>query len=235
MDFGSTIPLIKNSIDVRSPGVRLSAYFINGFEHGTSNPLLEFELYNTDHLMLNLRHGRNDLNEQWFVSRVADVICDYWMISQVVYTRTLHNNPLFLHGVREQGGKASHCATNRISPAFCKAALCSSSVSVCVRSFGVMWKCGELNGSGISPVLWPVTYGPAHDRQGTACFICGQRGLFTFLFQLFSPPASSFLSFSIRLFLLESHPALTRPHISCSSCCNAEVYWQFAQSLSREF
>ncbi len=146
------------------------------------------------------------------------------MISQVAYTRTLHTNPLFLHGVREQGGKASHCATNRISPAFCKAALCSSSVSVCVRSFGVMWKCGELNGSGISPVLWPVTYGPAHDRQGTACFICGQRGLFTFLFQLFPPPASSFLSFSIRLFLLESHPALTRPHISCSSCCNAEVY-----------
>ncbi len=55
MDFGSTIPLIKNSIDVRSPG--LSAYFINGFEHGTANPLLEFELYNTDHLMLNRRHG----------------------------------------------------------------------------------------------------------------------------------------------------------------------------------
>ncbi len=124
------------------------------------------------------------------------------MISQVVYTRTLHNNPLFLHGVREQGGKASHCATNRISPAFCKAALCSSSVSVCVRSFGVMWKCGELNGSGISPVLWPVTYGPAHDRQGTACFICGQRGLFTFLFQLFSPlPALSCRSPSVFFYL----------------------------------
>lgn len=60
-----------------------------------------------------------------------------------------------------------------------------------------MWKCGELNGSGKSPALWPVTYGPAHDRQGTACFICGQRGLFTSLFQFFFLPALSCRSQSL--------------------------------------
>lgn len=137
------------------------------------------------------------------------------MISQVAHTHThthtWHNNPVFLHRVREQGGKAPLCATNRISPAFCKAALCSSAMCVCVRSFRVMWKCGELNGSGISPVLWPVTYGPAHDRQGTPCFICGQRGQFTLLFQLFSPlPALSCRSPSV-FFYLNPIRALTRP------------------------
>lgn len=106
---------------------------------------------------------------------------------------------------------------------------------VCVQSFGVMWKCGELNGSGISPVLWPVTYGPAHDRQGTPCFICGQRGLFTLLFQLFLPPASSFLSFSIRLFYLNPIRALTRPPSAVLPAAMQRFTDSFlSESLSRE-
>ncbi|ROI46610.1 TBC1 domain family member 22B [Anabarilius grahami] len=98
-----------------------------------------------------------------------------------------------------------------------------------------MWKCGELNGSGISPVLWPVTYGPAHDRQGTPCFICGQRGLFTLLFQLFFPPASSFLSFSIRLFYLNPIRALTRPPSAVLPAAMQRFTDSFlSESLSRE-
>lgn len=183
--------------------------------------------------MLNLRHG----GTTWMSSKLFHELQTWFVIikwslrSLILAHGTI--TPFFSTGSENRVAKPffvpqTGFLLHSVKPLYA-AALC-----VCVRSFGVMWKCGELNGSGISPALLPVTYGSAHDRQGTACFICGQGGLFTFLLQLPPPrPALSCRSPSF-FFYLNPIRALTRPHISCSSCCNAEVYWQFAQSLSRE-
>jgi len=136
------------------------------------------------------------------------------MISPVSHTRTrcIHGTitPFFPTGSENKVAKSlfvpqTGFLLHSVKPLYA-AALC-----VCVRSFRAMWKCGGLNGSGISPVLWPVTYGQAHDRQGTPCFICGQRGLFTLLFQL-SPPLPALSCRSPSVFFY-SNPirALTRP------------------------
>lgn len=232
--FWWTIPFIKNSIDVRSPGVRLSAYFINGFEHGSSNPLLESKLYNTDHLMLNLRRG----GATWMSSdlfhdlQTSLMIIERSLRSLIVTQGTITS--FFSTGSENRVAKPSFVPQtgfllHSVKPLYA-AALC---VCVCPKLWSdvEMWRAKWIRNlsSAAASDIWPGPWPAGH----CMLHLWSKRAIY-FAFPAFFPlPALSCRSPSV-FFYLNPIRALTRPHISCSSCCNAEVYWQFAQSLSRE-
>ncbi len=176
-----------------------SAYFINGFEHGSSNPLLEFELYNTDHLMLNLRHGGTTwMSSDLFHELQTWLVITEWSLRLLILAHSTIT-PFFSTGSENRVAKPlivpqTGFLLHSVKPLYA-AALC---VCVCPKLWSdvEMWRAKWIR--NLSSAV-PVTYGPAHDRQGTACFICGQRGLFTFLFQLFFP--------SCQLFPVVLHPS----------------------------
>ncbi len=190
-----------------------SAYFINGFEHGSSNPLLEFELYNTDHLMLNLRHGGTTwMSSDLFHELQTWLVITEWSLRLLILAHSTIT-PFFSTGSENRVAKPlivpqTGFLLHSVKPLYA-AALC---VCVCPKLWSdvEMWRAKWIR--NLSSAV-PVTYGPAHDRQGTACFICGQRGLFTFLFQLFFPSCQLFPVVLHPSFLLESHPGShSAPH-----------------------
>lgn len=216
---------------MRSPGVRLSAYFINGFEHGSANPLLESELYNMDHLMLNLRHGAMTwMSCDLFHELQTSLMIIEWSLRSLILIHIHGTITLFFSTGSEnrvakplfvpQTGFLLHS----VKPLY-GAALCVC-VCVCPKLWSdvEMWRAKWIRNlsSAVASDIWPGPWPAGHSML----HLWSKRAIY-FAFPAFFPPASSFLSFSIRLFLLESHPGSHSAPISCSSCCNAEVYWQF--------
>lgn len=230
MDFGLTIPLIKNSIDVRSPGVRLSAYFINGFEHGSSNPLLEFELYNTDHLMLNLRHGGTTwMSSDLFHELQTWLVITEWSLRSLILARstitlffsTGSENRVAKPLIVPQTGFLLHS----VKPLYA-AALC---VCVCPKLWSdvEMWRAKWIRNlsSAMASDIWLGSWPAGH----CMLHLWSKRAIY-FPFPAFSPlPALSCCSQSVFFYL-----NLIRLSLGPTSAVLSAAMQRFTDSLSRE-